>query len=324
MYSYSGLLSRYQEFTNDTTSANQTLGAVYLNDSIRAVATIRSGKWWWLETLEEVDTVADQRAYQIPNKIRKLVDLYIEVGSSNPVIYSPLPIEDPNRWKEVLMSRLGTSDVPYFYYREGNRVQIAPIPATSGNTIYFRGRLNIRDLSIADYTTGTIVSVANGGTAVVGSGTSWATSMAGRFIRITESDTANKGDGYWYEIDSVGSTTTLTLKKPYQGTSISAGAAAYTIGQMSLIPEAYDIAPAYRSAALYYQKEGEPDIANQFWRMYDGGKEAGLISEDSPYGGIIGRMMEEAGEKVEGAYMQPLANNLWIDPNIPPQLTSGY
>lgn len=159
---------------------------------------------------------------------------------------------------------------------------------------------------------------------MVGTGTTWTTSMAGRYIRIAESDTANKGDGFWYEIASVGSATTLTLTKPYQGTAIAAGTASYTIGQVPRIPEAYQLAPVYRSAALYYQKEGEPEIAESYWRLYDGGKEAGIISEDSPYGGLVGRMMEEAGEKVEGAWMRPLSNNLIIDPNIPPQLTSGY
>lgn len=324
MLSYQGLLQKYQDFTNDTTTANQTLGAAFINDSIRAISTIRSGKWWWLETTADVSTVASQRAYQIPNKIRKIVDLYVTVGVTNPVIYNPIPIEDPVKWKEILASRLGESDVTLFYYREGNTVQFAPVPATSGNVITFRGRLNQKDLSINDYTTGSVVSIANGGTAVVGTGTVWTASMVGRYIRITDSDTANKGDGFWYEIGSFTSSTSIGLKKPYEGTSIVAGTAVYTIGQMSSIPESYDIAPTYRSAALYFQKEGEPDIANQFWRMYDGGKEAGLISEDSSYGGIIGRMMEEAGEKVEGAYMSPLWNNLYTDPNIPPQIISGF
>lgn len=321
MNSYSSLLSRYQEFTNDTQTANQTLGAVYFNDSIRAIASIRGGKWWFLETTKTVATVASQQAYQIPNPIRKIMDLYVTVGTT---VYMPTPIEDPGMWKEVLASNLGTSDVPLFYYRQGNQVLLAPTPASSSNTITIRGRLKLRDLSIADYSTGSIVSVANGGTAVVGTGTTWTTSMAGRFIRITESDTDLKGDGFWYEIASVGSTTTLTLTKPYQGTAVAAATAAYVIGQMSVLPEEYDLAPCYRSAALYYQKEGEPEIANQFWRMYDGGKEAGLLSENDPYGGIIGRMMEEAGEKVEGAYLPPLGNSLFIDPNLPPRLASGF
>jgi hypothetical protein len=81
--------------------------------------------------------------------------------------------------------------------------------------------------------------------------------MAGRFIRITESDTANKGDGEWYEISSVASATSLTLVKPYTGTAISAGNAAYTIGQMPPLPDGYHELPVYRAVAHYYAKNDQ-------------------------------------------------------------------
>jgi len=164
-------------------------------------------------------TVAAQQAYQIPNKVARIMDLYVIVGS---VTYMPTPIEDPVKWKQIIASNLGQSDVPLFYYKQGNnKILLAPTPSSSSNTITFRGRLKVRDLNIADYTTGSVVSITNGATALVGTGTTWTADMVGRYIRITETDAANGGDGYWYEIGSYTSATSIGLLKPYQGTTIA-------------------------------------------------------------------------------------------------------
>ena len=195
MLSYTGLRNLFGNLTGDATSTNLTLGDTLINESIRTIATMRGGKWWWLETSVDVLTVASQQGYEIPNKIRKLVNLYVTVGTA---VYAPEPIEDPNRWKLILQSNLGTGDVPLYYYRTGNQILLAPTPATAGSTITFRGRLNLRDLSIADYATGTVVSIANGATALVGTGTTFTASMVGRFIKITENTTTFCWDRYCY------------------------------------------------------------------------------------------------------------------------------
>lgn len=303
---YTSLATQYIPLASDNSNV-----AIWLNDSIRTIANLRGGKWKWLEVTEEQDTVASQRAYEIPNNIRKLMDVYVEVGAgSTAVVYTPQPVFDPNAWKLILAYKLGESDVPLYYYVEGTKVHFAPVPASSGNNIVMRGRLNLKDLSIADYTTGGVLTATDGSASIVGTGTSWTAPMAGRYLRITDSDTANKGDGFWYPISSIGSTTTLTLTKPYQGTSIAAGNAAYIIGQMCPIPEAYDPAPIYRMAAQYWASQREMDRANYFWRMYDGGVEAGLTQT---YGGLIGQMLENEVESVEGPYISPLGKPLPID-----------
>jgi hypothetical protein len=109
-----------------------------------------------------------------------------------------------------------------------------------------------KDLSIEDYTTGTIVTATNGQTSITGSGTSWTSKMAGMWIKIADANTANTGDGYWYKILSVQTSTALTLVSPYGGISISAGSSTYIIGQTSLIPEDFQIIPIYKAAEIYY------------------------------------------------------------------------
>jgi len=142
--------------------------------------------------------------------------------------------------------------------------------------------------------------------------------MVGRWIRITQTTAANGGDNAWYQIGYYYSATSIGLKTEYQGSAISAGTAAYTIGQVSLLPEAYQMAPIYRAAALYWgiNNPGNPNtqLANHYWRLYDGGVEAGLSKE---YGGIIGQMQEEANENMEGPYMSPLPRKGDADYGLP-------
>lgn len=326
----------YTKFRNDTAgacnvntsdTAAMTKIDTNINDSIRTICNLQGGKLRFLEDTKTMTTVADQETYQIPNGFRKLIDMYIYSGSgsSSDTIYSPEMVFDPTKWKRILQYRLGTGDVPYFTYVQNTSYKIQPIPASTGNLIVLRGRLQTRDLSIADYTTGTIVSIANGGTAIVGSGTTWTADMVGRYIQITETTAANGGDGFWYQIGSYTSATSIGLTKPYEGTSIVAGSAAYTIGQCSVIPEAYDVAVVYRATALYWQNQNDLVRAKTYWMLYDGGKEAGYTND---YGGLILEMLENEGETEEGAYIPPYgseSNTILTAPYyFPYQLASGF
>lgn len=291
--------------TSDTTAMNTV--DINVNDSIRTICNLQGGKLRFLEATKNMSTVASQESYQIPNGFRKLIDMYIYSGSgaSTDTIYMPEMVFDPTKWKLIKAYRLGTSDVPYFTYVENTTYKIQPIPSTTGNLITLRGRLKVRDLSIADYTTGTITSIANGETAIVGSGTTWTADMVGRYIQITETTAANGGDGFWYEIGSYTSATSIGLTKPYEGTTISAGTAAYTIGQCSVIPEAYDVAIVYRATALYWQNQNDLVRAKTYWTLYDGGKEAGYTND---YGGLVLELLENEGETEEGAYLPPFGS----------------
>lgn len=315
MKSYTTMRNLYGTLTSNQETANLTLGDQVINDGIRTAYNIRKGNWWFLEIIKTVLTTASVEYVTVPNNIRKLVAVRVKVGG---ITYLPTPVFDDDTWNQIVASRLAESNIPLFYRRLGNKLYFQPVPSSTGSEVIMYGRQATPDLSIADYSTGTIVSITNGAKALVGSGTTWTASMAGRWIRITASDTANKGDGMWYQIASVESATTLTLEAPYEGTTIAAGAAVYTIGQMSLIPEAYDLAPVYRAVAMYWmQKDQKKSV--MYWKMYDGGQEAGLLPPGSEPGGLIGQMLENETGAVEGTYMSPLGNE-WIDPNNPQQV----
>ena len=291
--------------TSDTTKMTTLDG--YINDSILTICNLQGGKLRFLEATKDMTTVASQSSYQIPAKFRKLIDLYVFSGSaSTDTLYSPEMIFDPTRWKNVLQAKLGESSTPYFSYVEDQKFYLYPTPSTTGNLITLRGRVNIPVLSIADYSTGTITSIANGDTTVTASGSTFTADMVGRYINIPQTTAALGGDGLWYEIGSYTSATVIDLLKPYEGTTIAAGSASYTIGQVPVIPEAYQPAILYRSSALYWMNQNDLTRAQTYWMLYDGGNEAGLNRD---YGGLISQMLANEGETEEGAYIPPAGQN---------------
>lgn len=317
MKSYTTSRNLYGSLTNNTQTENLTLGDQLINDSIRTICNIRGGRWWFLEEVDTLTSVASQQAYQIPQGIRKVIDVSVTVGTQ---VYPTQVVYDDATWTQILAANLGSSDVPQFVYQQGTQILFAPYPASSGNTITIRGRVGNPDLTVADVTSTTVTSIANGGTAMVISGGGLA-SMAGKYIRITNTGAANTGDGIWYKIASA-TATTITLVAPYQGTTIAAGTAACTIAQMSPIPEAYDMAPIYRAVAIYWDQQGGTVRSTRYWKLYDGGQEAGL---STMVGGLIGQMLENEGSTIEGAYVGPLGAILQNAPYYyPRQDATGF
>ncbi len=381
MKTFTTLRNTTAKYCNVSTSDTVKMSLIdaNVNDSIRTMCNLQGGKLRFLESTKSMYTIADQEGYQTPNGFRKLIQIYIYSGdgsSQNQTIYTPEMVFDPTRWATIKQYRYGTQDVPYFTYVENQRFLIQPIPSTSGNLITVRGRLQTRDLTIADYTTGTIttipytttftaivaadatsatlsgawglatgsyqikfsnnevrtvtltnasaavtwttgletaatatitVNAANGGSLIVASSTTFTADMVGRYIQITQTTAAGGGDGFWYEIGYYYSATQIGLLKPYEGTAITSGTAAYTIGQCSVIPEAYDIGIVYRATALYWANQGDLVRAKVYWLQYDGGNEAGYSSE---YGGLISQMLANEGETEEGSYVPPFGSTI--------------
>lgn len=106
--------------------------------------------------------------------------------------------------------------------------------------------------NVVNITTAVTVRTAQGGDIVSGSGTSWNASMVGYMFRMPYSSSANGGDNFPYTIGQVFSATVMALNTTYAGAAIVAGSSTYTIGQISIIPSAYQLYPVYRSSEMYY------------------------------------------------------------------------
>lgn len=284
---YTGQRDLYGKLTNNETSANKTLGDTLISSDSARLVRKAGGKL--LERTATDTTTASTQSYELPAKLKKLKKSTITVGTTvYPVKFSP----SLDHWLSV--NRIGsyTSDIPEWAYVRNRTILFFPTPATTSNTITHYYEIMQKEQAIADYTTGGILTATNGSKAIVGTGTSFTAAMAGMWIRITESSTANKGDGVWYEIASVTDTTNLTLVKKYEGVSIAAGNAAYTIGEVSVLSAAgYGTLPVYRAVEIYYSKIDQSraayfksmadDLESEFLTEMGSGETTDVVLEDT-------------------------------------------
>jgi hypothetical protein len=264
MFSYTKRREVYSDFIKNEESSVLDLGDIVMNSHERMLL---SKKPYWFEINEFIGkTVADQQLYNLPYNCRKLLTLTITVGTTQ---YTPKEITSFDQWNRINFSTSVNSDSPTYYFVYRNKVGIYPTPSTDDFNIKFVYEERFKDLSIPDYITGSITTATNGDKTIVGTGTTWTNQMIGRKIRIDDGNSTGSGDGYWYKIASVTSTTELELEVEYQGIDISSGTASYNIGQVSLLPEEYELMPVYHAAMVYWSTENKQiERANMFKNLY--------------------------------------------------------
>lgn len=261
------------KMSSDSSSDNLTVLDTLLNEGDRKVIT--SKPWGFREKAVTKSTIASQQFYYIGNgRVRNVT---VTIGSTR---YTPTEIKTREDW-DYLNQSTSLSNTPEYYFVGDGRIGFYPTPSSAtSNAITANLLQGHKDLSIADYTTGTITTTS--GTTITGSGTTWTAQMACRWIQITPSDTANTGDGEWYEISSVTSSTVLELVSPYLGTAIIAGSSAYTIGQTSIIPSDFQIISVHYALEQYFSYiQPEKDRA----QLAKDNFAEGLKALQSEYGG---------------------------------------
>lgn len=130
------------------------------------------------------------------------------------------------------------------------------------------GALTTGNGAIATVSAVGTVSVTSGSTAVTGASTLFTTTvnqqLEGRWIKFSQP----QGDGLWYQIASVNSTTGITLYQPYQGTTIS-NTSGFTIGQMPLIAEDFHDMLQWKVLSDYFTTiQDEANKANNADKKY--------------------------------------------------------
>lgn len=186
--------------------------------------------------------------------------------------HSPKPAPSRKFWDELHYSTY-TSDTPEYWFVEDGKFGLWPRQSSAGNQIGVHGKIRVQDLNRADYTTGTVDIVTNGSIEITGSSTVWTAPMVGRYIRITHSDTAaSSGDGQWYEIVRRESDTVIQISRPYGGRSLTTGAgAAYIVGMMPLLPEAFHDLPELYGVYRYWLKESNRTRAAEYKALLEEG-----------------------------------------------------
>lgn len=267
MLSFTERRNLFGQLAGDTSTATLSMADTLMNQAEQQI--INAHAWPFLQRTSTGVTVASQQFYQLPANTKKLVNVTVTNGTTK---YQPKEAPSRRYWDYLNQQTTYSSNFPEWYYVFNGQVGFWPIPSTADLTITYNFEINRKNLSVADYTTGTITTLTNAGTTVVGLGTSWTAAMAGRYINIAESNTvANNGDAFWYEISSVTNSTTLVLVKPYLGVTLAAGGASYTIGQMTVLPDGYHQLPVYKALAQHFSSSKNPQTARAqlFMGMYN-------------------------------------------------------
>lgn len=247
---------------NNSDSDNILWASEVINDTLRYLTQ----KYYFNERSFTTTTVAQQQFYDLPYNVKKLINVTVNIGG---ILWIPKECPSRDYWDSLNVIQF-YQDFPSFFFVYNNQVGLFPNPASSGNTITMNYKIRLRDLSVADYTTGT-VSVTSGSATVIGSGTSWYNDMVGRWLYITPtSSNTTSGDGGWYQIESVASATSLTLVNNYAGNTLTGGT--YKIGEVPLLHEDYQDLPLYRLGIIYYTTRfPDPVRAKEYKDLYDEG-----------------------------------------------------
>lgn len=296
-----------QRRTGDESTDSLTQFKEDINETNKIV--LAASKWKFLEKTRDITTAASTARYELPNDCGKLISV-TTTPDSGTTLYRPDPVDDPQYWEYLQSLNRGASNITEFYYREGNDLLIWPSYSTASKTITFRYRKKQpADLSLADYTTGTITSITSAARALVGASTVWTgrKPVGEQWIRIDYTT----GDFAWYRVSSIDSDTTITLEKDYQGATIAAATETYTIGEFSVVePDFHDVL-LYRPMALYYDSIENPTMSARYWRLYDGGKEAGLSPN---LGGLLQKMRDNDFGTTEAGYYPPQGHHMPTSP----------
>jgi len=260
MKSYTTIRNLYGVDTKNTSDANLLFGDTMMNDWIRRL--LAKADWPFLHRLRTASTVAATTFVNLPYDVDQVDSVYVTVGTTR---YSPNPAKSRKFWDKLHYSS-SNSNTPEYWYVYNGQLGLWPTPVTAGSVISINAKILVPDLAIADITTSTITTLANGSTALTVSA-GLTNQMTGFWIRPTLSTTDNTGDGRWYEIASITNATTATLVRAYGGNSIATGTAACTISQMPVLPESFQDLPEIYAAYRYWMKEDNNQKAEQFKSM---------------------------------------------------------
>jgi len=267
MLSYQKQYQLAQSLTSDDDSTNLTMLQSFIkigNRKLQArLGLYISEKQRTFTMYDDAITGTSGLAYYLPENFKSLTEFYTTIGTLQ---HPAEQIQDPGFWRELSRNTTGsTSSFPQFVFIKNDRIEVSPLPTSSDtNTATLRYESVQKDLSAADYTTGTITTLANGSTAITGSGTTWTTNMVGRYFKITN-------DEQWYKIGTFTSTTSISLERDYQGVSIAAGTDSYTIGQMAELPPTTYELPVYYAVWKWALFRKDTQLAREYERMWKEG-----------------------------------------------------
>lgn len=267
MKSFTELQNLATNLSTNTSTTNATLMGQLVNDAHRYLLQ----KYYFNEVSTTITTLSQVQFYDLPFDFSKNKTDTITTGQLK---WTPTEILSRQDWDKLNVFPY-YADFPSNYFIWNNQLGFYPIPSTAGNTITYNYKRRPTELTIADYSTGT-VTATNGSTSIVGAGTGFLANYlpsAGSVLPLNLwiKITPPKGDGNWYKISSITSATVLTLVNVYTGGTTSG--ASYTIGQMPLLLEDFHDLLVYRPLIIYFSSINiDAKKAEEFKSLYEDGE----------------------------------------------------
>jgi len=259
-------LADVQDATSDTTLDSQTKFIRWLNQGYQNILSTfgRPGIEKISNTTTNVPSnpLADtDRSYQLPPDCQFVKTVKIQIGSR---WYQLIEEESQEMWN--FRTEYIYGGIPGMFFINMNfgvaskELQIDPIctaTTTQNNQtvgvpmriVYESSDIRLDHLAVTPTTNASTVTFRYNGTSVTSSAPIFSSWMALGSTYITAGD---DGDGNWYKITAVSSSTSATIGNYYQGTNVSS-TTNWSINQiMSLHPDMQDI-PEFWALYKYYQ-----------------------------------------------------------------------
>lgn len=253
----------------------------------------------------------EQYYYYPPGVYPPITEATLEIGD---VAYPLKVIESQKEWNRINQVDFSGMTIPQYIFPRRDDFGVYPIPAADGDTITFVGNMLDRDMSVEDYTDGTVTATQNDET-ITGSSTTWVAGMAGRWF-------ATDADLNWYRIATFTSTTSMELETVFEATTAAGGD--YTIGECPEIPpELHQLLPHYAAAQFFSGPRKDFGAAqahlNQFWTGDFSNSSRRLLNV---HGGLLGAKLryssrsESAIVKKRGGRAEPhrFQTDVWANP----------
>lgn len=231
-------------------------------------------------------TVANQQYYPFPQGEVQVEGMVITVGSVN---YPLQIITSRFNWEQLNAISIQASAIPQFYFPRSMDFGVWPTPQAvySGNMSY---RYRDRNLSVDDYTTGTMTMTLNDSTLLAGGGATFTPAMVGRWFCVT--DTTIPGQGYWFLLTAYTDTTHMEMFQPWTQATATTAAQGYIIGETPDVPEELHSSFAWGTASDYYGgMQKDPDNSSQFDNLFWTGNAKNTVrrqGDSSITGGLLG------------------------------------
>ena len=300
MKSFQEIYTEVQDISGEDSSAWLTRFKRWVNDTEQSAIT--ESKMRILETTSDITTVASTSQYSLPQDLDVLLGAIILNGTT--VHAQPEILENAEFYNSLLKQNAGASNITEYIYPQGQDFFTWPTFSAVSWTIRLRYRKNVVDMSLADYTTGTISAATNASATVTGSSTAWTgrKPVRNQWIKLTP-DADGDGDARWYKVNAIGSDTSITLESPYLGSTFTGQSLSYILAEFPNTPEGFQNMLVYRPLALYYDHVENTTLSGRYWRLYDGGYEAGLSKK---MGGLMKKFLNKVQNVNDGIYTPPL------------------